>query len=546
MDDKKLKKILIATSIVLIVAFLVIKNFDKISFGKLESKSEELEIESSIEENELYGVSSAHSLASKVGIEVLEDGGNAADAAVAMSFALTIVDPQNSGIGGGGAMLIADEAKNEELFYDYYISSGDAEPESNNIGIPGFLKGMELINEEKGKKELSELIQYAIDLEKDGIEVTEGYAEVLDSYKYIAEVHPSFKKDGEVLKRGDLLYQPELVETLEKVRENGSDILYDGESEISQNFLEVTGISKESLNNYQVYKEEPIEVDYRGYNIMTAPAPFSGLKLLESLLMEEEIDIPEHDFEDINYNNAVKDLLKFTGQESRETIGDPRFVKINYDEELDIDYLMSKYSGDVDYDEDYEEPESATTTPFTVIDKDGMMVSGTNTLSNYWGSYVVRDGIIYNNAMKNFTTGPNKFEFNKRPKTGIAPVIISNDHSHKEVLATSGGARIPNYLFNIIVDSKKNNMEMQKANDLERIHYYKREMHFEENAPYSENENRVINYGGDYREFDASHLWGLANGLEIKENGEINGHVDKRGYFDGKYIYSNGKERISN
>src|SRR5699024_7018705 len=215
------------------------------------------------------------------------------------------------------------------------------------------------------------------------------------------------------------------------------------------------------------------------------------------------------------------------------------------------------------------------TTAFSVIDKDGTIVSATNTISNYWGSYIVSDGIIYNNAMKNFTTGKNKFEYNKRPKTGITPVIITNDNSHKETLGTSGGAKIPAYLFKTIVNTKKDDMDVQLANDMERMYYFKRQMYFEGNAPesinengvvnfeddYTEydssdawgqmtgleiNENRVVNFKDDYNEYDSSDVWGQMNGLEIKDNGEIKGHTDKRSYFNGGAVYYNGSEIIYN
>lgn len=545
MKDSKLQKILIAVSSLLVLAFIVIKNFDKIPLGKSDSEAEEIELEELIKADQLYGVSSTNPTASKVGDAVLEDGGNAVDAAVAMSFALTLSDPQNSGIGGGGGMLVVGGPEEEQTFYDYYISSGDAEPQTNDIGIPGFLKGLELVSEEKGQKEFSELIQYAIDAGEDGIEVTEDYAEVLASYNYIAEVHPAFEKDGEVVQEGDVVKQVELIETLKKVQEEGANILYDGESEISKNLLDITGISKESLNDYEVYKREPLEIDYRDYQIIAPPAPFSGLTVLQSLLIEEELDLPENDFGDKEYNTDVKDILKYSGRENRKTIGDPNFSEIDYEEKLDPDYLMTNYEDYIQQeDEDYSEPESATTTPFTVIDKEGMMVSATNTLSNYFGSFVVKDGIIYNNAMKNFSSWNNKFDYNKRPKTGIAPLVITNDdYSHKEVLGTSGGARIPDYLFKLVMDSKKNGLSMQETNDAERMYYYRKEMYFEEKAPASEM-NRMINYDEDYREFEASHLWGLANGIEIKENNEISGHVDKRGYFDATAIYSDGEKKI--
>lgn len=549
MENKKLENILIGLSIFLIIGFVGIKNIDKISFKKHSTIPN-----SSVEENQVsndkdkeygkeYGVSSINPLATEVGMEVLEDGGNAVDAAVAIAFALNVVDPQNSGIGGGGGMLIKDTLNEEEVFYDYYISSGDVKS-NKNIGIPGFLRGMELINEEMGTKELADLIQYAIDLGEAGIEITEDYAENLEERSYIASVHPDFNKDGEVLKTGDILYQVELVKTLKEIQEHGAEIFYNGEHEISKNFSDITGISKEALNNYKVHKYQPLGIEYRGYNVMAPPAPFSGLTLLQNLLIEEKIDIPELDFANKEYNEKIQSLFMYTGKENRRTIGDPEFTDVDYDKKLDIDYLMSKYNDNTEDEEEYEEPESESTTAYTVIDKDGTIVSVTNTLSNYWGSYVVSDGIVYNNAMKNFTRGKNKFEYNKRPKTGMSPTIITKGDSYKEALATSGGIKIPEYLFSHIVNTKKYGMDIQEANDLERIYYLMETMYFESGAPYSRNFDDTVDFDGRHILLETSESWGIMSGVEINSDNQIKGHIDKRGYFEGSTIYFNGQERV--
>lgn len=544
----KLRNRIIALSVVLVLFFLVFKNWTSISnkflSGKKPLDPEDVNQGEVIQDgNAKYGVSSANPLVSEIGIKVLEDGGNAVDAAVAMSFALNVIDPQNSGIGGGGGMLIQDGITDEKVFYDYYISSGDVEPK-DNIGIPGFLKGMDIINKEMGTKKLGDLIDYAIDVGEQGVVVTKGYEEILNKYNYISQVHPSFSIDGRPLMEGDTLYQPELLETLKEVRDKGVDIFYNGEHDISKNFLELTGISKEALKSYSVHKYEPLELDYRGYNIIAPPAPFSGLTLLQNLMLEEHLDIPEHDLSNEKYNDIMKELLVFTAKEGRRNISDPAFNEVNYEEELSLENLINKFNEESIEEIDYDEPESVSTTAFTVIDKNGTIVSATNTLSNYWGAYVVSDGIIYNNAMKNFTRNKNKFEYNKRPKTGITPVIITNEKGHKEALGANGGAKIPTYLFRSIVNTKKYDMDYQIANDLERMYYLKGRMYFETNAPHSIRSNGYISINNEAIELESSDAWGLMNGVVIDETGEVDGHTDKRNYFEGGVIYYNGKEKI--
>lgn len=492
-----------------------------------------------------YGVATSNPIASQVGIQVLEDGGNAVDAAVAISYALNVTDPQNSGVGGGGGMLIYKPQTNEKTFYDYYISSGDKQPVAN-IGIPGFIKGLEVATQDFGTKPYGELIQYAIDLGEKGIEVTPAYAEIINRYNYITQVHPSFTIDGRILQEGDLLIQSDLMETFKAIRDHGSDVFYSGEHEISKNFLSLTGISPESLANYKVHKYAPLEASYRGYDIMAAPAPFSGMSVLQDLILEEQLNLPQHDLTNPEYNIMIKNILKFVGVEGRKLNTDPAFNTIDAATALDPADLLRRYNESIESEDTYEEPESESTTSFSVIDKDGMVVTATNTISNFWGSYSISNGIIYNNAMKNFSSsGVNAFEFNKRPKTGISPLVIVNPEGHVESLGTNGGAKIPTYLFMHIVNTKKYGMSVQQANDMERFHYTKGLMHYENGAPYTVS-GKNINFDEPYTTIRSSEGWGVMNGLEFKANGEMSGHSDNRNYFEHGAIYSDGTQNYTN
>lgn len=492
-----------------------------------------------------YGVSTSNPIASEVGMQVLENGGNAVDAAVAISYALNVTDPQNSGVGGGGGMLIYNQANGERIFYDYYISSGDVEPIAN-IGIPGFIKGLEVVTQDYGTMAYGDLIQYAIDLGEKGVEVTAGYAEVVNRYSYITQVHPSFMIDGRILQEGDLLIQPELMETFKAIRDYGSDVFYGGEHQISKNFMSLTGISPEALANYTVHKYTPLETRYRGYDIIAAPAPFSGMSVLQNLILEEQLDLPQHDLTNPEYNMMVKNILKFVGSEGRKLNTDPAFNTVDQVTALEPTGLLSRYNASLSTEDTYEEPESESTTSFSVIDKDGMVVTATNTISNYWGSYSISDGIIYNNAMKNFSsTGVNAFDFNKRPKTGIAPLVIMNPQGHVESLGTNGGAKIPTYLAMHIINTKKFGMSVQQANDMERFHYTKGLMHYENGAPFTVSGTDIV-FEEPYTTLRSSDGWGIMNGLEFKANGEIRGHSDNRNYFEHGAIYSDGTQKYTN
>lgn len=539
-NNKKILFTLITTTVILIA--LIVWQQRKNSFSNVDNKTpdEQQEIvvndESKIENT--AQVVSANPVASDLAKKVLDDGGNAVDAAVALSFALSVTDPQNSGIGGGGGMLIYDTKTQESYFYDYFTSSGDVDPVSN-IGIPGFLKGMETISNDLGSIPFNELMDYPIGLAEEGVRVSAGYANMLQMYTYIGQVNSALvNENDQLLQEGDILRQDDLIATFKEVQEKGSDILYGGEHEISRDFLEVTGISPESLASYKVLKSTPLEGTYKDKTILAAPAPFSGLTLLQNLIIDEEFDyLGQHDLKDPDYIQKYKKLSDFTRQETRKNIGDPQFNSIDYDALLDREDLKERFENFTESNSKFEDKESETTTAFSVIDKDGLIVSATNTLSNYWGSYIIQHGIIYNNTMKNFYSGPNKFEYNKRPKTAISPLIIFDSKGNIETLETSGGVRIPYMETEYLVNTIKFGMSPQEANDLERKYFDKGYLIFETDAPISTATSiEDIEYEGDSITRKSSDLWGIMNGIRINEDG-IDIHVDKRSYFDQESVH---------
>lgn len=489
---------------------------------------------------ERYGVSSSNPLASQLAMQVLEDGGNAVDAAVALSFALMVTDPQNSGIGGGGGMLVYDQNTQDKVFYDYYISSGDQEPVAN-IGIPGFLKGMERMSQDLGSMTLSQILDYVIAFADEGIVVTEAYSKVLKRYSYIGEIHPNvLREDGEFLQAGDIFRQADLVDTLKEIQLHGSDVMYGGTHPISQNFMQVTGISAQSLANYDVIVSDPLMTRYHDRTIFAPKGPFSGLTIIQNLELDKVFKYPQHDVKNPEYNEVMRLMLRFTASQGRHNIADPNFFTADYGSLINPSLLLENYR-DFNEDEYYHEPETESTTAFSVIDKNGMVVSGTNTISNYWGSYQYFAGIIYNNAMKNFTSEPNDFQFNKRPKTGIAPVVIVGDDGSIESLGANGGAKIPSFLTSYLFNTIKFDLQPQQANDLERFYYLKRLMNYEKNAPLSSiSEETDIVFEQPYVTLNTGNAWGVINGLRINADGSVQGHNDRRNYFEGGTVYING------
>lgn len=534
---------------VLIVAIYVITSFDLLPSTAGENDPDnvdisELERVDEVQEDEsmptrgMYGVTSSNMITSEIGMKVLAEGGNAVDAAVAMSYALGVIDPQNSGIGGSGGMLIYDAKTEESVFYDYYFAAGSDENNKYYIAIPGFVKGMEKVNEDLGLMDMVELIQYSVDLAEEGISATEDYASNLNNNTYIKEVHPSFRELG-TIQYGTVITYPELAETMRQIQAEGSDAFYSRNSEIAQNFMELTGTEAEILENYEVIVREPIITNYRGYDVITPPAPFSGLLLSQSLKLDEIYDFPEVDYSSEEYWDSLIRRDSIMADERRKNVHDGYSLNEDLSQFLEEDYLVKTWEEFGGINEELD-PEQENTTAFSVIDKDGLLVSATNTISNYWGSYQMRDGIIYNNAMKNFTDHENnELKALKRPRTGISQAIIVNE-DYLETIGSSGGAEIANFISEITINNKKRNIELQEANELRRTKIVQGIVFLEgAREEYNLSEFRL----DEPVDFWPSNtgFWGRACGIVI-DGDNISGHIDYRDYLKPGFIYFDGEE----
>ena len=562
--NSKILKLLAIVSLVIVTVYVVNifnlfpsasgeNNPDEIDLSELEAM-DEIEEDQDLEEeiddtltNEdptkgMYGVTSSNMITSEIGMRVLRSGGNAVDAAVAMAYTLGIVDPQNSGIGGSGGMLVYDAKSEESIFYDYYFAAGSDENNRYDIAIPGFVKGMEKANEDLGTIDMKELIQFSIDLAEQGITATEEYAKNLNNNSYIKEVHPSFRKLGTISEGTSITY-PELADTMKKIQAEGSDAFYSRDSEIAQNFMELTGTKAETLESYEVVVKKPIISNYRGYDIITPPPPFSGLLLAQNLKLDEIYDLPGVDYSSEEYWDRFIIRDSIITEQRRANIHDQYSLDEDFSHFLGEDYLRKMWSEFGGIDEGVD-PEQENTTAFSVIDKDGLVVSVTNTISNYWGSYQIRDGIIYNNAMKNFTDDENnEIKELRRPRTGISQAIIVND-DYLETIGSSGGAEIPNYISELTINNKKRNIDLQDANELKRTKVLQGIVFLEgEYGDYNVSEFRL----DEPIDFWPSNtgFWGRAAGIVI-DGENISGHTDARDYLKAGFIYFDGSEIKSN
>lgn len=442
-----------------LIAFLALIGyvfyFYKDSFEKLSKDQFESSHLLKNKETLSYGVSASHPLAVEVGIDVLEKGGNAVDAAIAVSYALGVVEPYGSGIGGGGGMLIKPgDSKEDAIFIDYREVAPTANQQSaGQVGVPGFVKGMEIISESYGTMAISELIEPSIELAEDGFEVSEDLHNRLENAQYRLPVNqlPHLFPNGHPIDVDDLLKQKDLAKTLKGIQEEGSDGFYAGE--VATSITHSSAVTNDDLLSYEVVEREPVYGEFSGFDIMSAPPPFAGITLIQSLQMIDLLNAESVKDNQVDYMYMISKVTNTAYQDRFETLGDPHFVEISNDTLTSKDHAQSLIETmDMDHLSQNEE-EHESTTHFVVIDSEGTVASATNTLSNFFGSGIFTEGFFLNNNLDNFGTSavsPNAYEPGKRARTFTAPTIIYNDELMLGI-GTPGGNRIPAMLVEVLV-----------------------------------------------------------------------------------------------
>jgi gamma-glutamyltranspeptidase/glutathione hydrolase len=467
-------------SLIIVVFFIVggyavFQQIDSQSESKQNKDMKEFESREKISEDTGYGVSSSNPIAVQVGIEVLENGGNAVDAAIAVSYALGVVEPYGSGIGGGGGMLILPgDPDKEPTFFDYRETSPASENSRGRVGVPGFVKGMDVIHKQYGQKEMTDLIDPSIELADEGFEVGRQLSERLAGAAYRMPVNelPNFYPGGSAIQEGEELKQPELAETLQLIQEEGSDAFYQGQI-VKKIASEVPGIKESDLKSYSVKERKPVYGEFSGYEVISAPPPFSGITLIQSLQMAEMLNIEEAAEDVTDFTHLIGEISKRANSNRLKNIGDPAFSEVDVDELTEKDY-SERLSKDISLEElsdkyrlegEDAEEEHISTTHFVVTDKEGTVVSVTNTLSNFFGTGKNVDGFFLNNNLENFnekSSSPNFYEPGKKSRTFTAPTIL---RSEDEIIGigTPGGSRIPMMLTEVLVRHLKFNEPLQDA-----------------------------------------------------------------------------------
>ena len=461
-------------------------------------------------------VVSAHPLASKVGAEILKNGGNAFDAAIATQLALAVVYPGAGNLGGGGFMVAhLRNGKNVTLDYREKAPSGASRDmfldslgnpllqlsqESHLAsGVPGSVAGI-FAEMKYASLPFKKLIQPAIDLAENGFAITAAQARSFNAAKteFLSRnsVPTAFTKDGE-WRAGDMLVQKELSATLKRIRDKGLKGFYEGQTAklIVEEMNRGKGIiSLEDLQHYTVAERTPLEFDHRKYHIITMPLPSSGGIIVEQMMkMVEMKNIRSMNFQTLQSVQLMVEAERRAFADRAQFLGDPDFVKVPVEKLVSDDYIeerMKDYSPDVAGSSTATKagniPESEQTTHFSVYDKFGNAVSITTTLNDSYGSKVVVTGagFILNNEMDDFSVKPgvpnmygaignekNAIAPGKRMLSSMTPTIVLKKGKPYIITGTPGGTTIPTSVFQTLVNIIEFGMNAEDAVNKPKFHH---------------------------------------------------------------------------
>ncbi|MBR0882069.1 gamma-glutamyltranspeptidase/glutathione hydrolase [Bradyrhizobium japonicum] len=463
-------------------------------------------------------VVSAQHLATQVGVDVLKRGGNAVDAAVAVGYALAVVYPAAGNLGGGGFMTIqlADGRKtfldfretapkgataNMYLDKDGNVIKGISTKGHLAVGVPGSVSGMEYAREKYGTMKRADLLAPAIQFAEQGFVLDQGDIDLLrtatDDFKDDPASSAIFLNNGQPFGVGDRLQQSELAKTLREISSKGTDGFYKGwvGSAIVASSQAGKGLlTQDDLDGYKTRELAPVECDYRGYHVISAPPPSSGgVVICEILNILEGYPLKELGYHSAQAVHVQIEAMRHAYVDRNSYLGDPDFVKNPLDRLLDKNYATkiravidpNKAAISKDIKPGVAPHEGSNTTHYSIADKDGNAVSVTYTLNDWFGAKVTaaKTGVLLNDEMDDFTAKvgvPNLYglvqgEANaiapgKRPLSSMSPTIVTKDGKTVMVVGTPGGSRIITAVLQTMINAIDYGMNAQEAVDMPRIH----------------------------------------------------------------------------
>ncbi len=476
-------------------------------------------------------VATVHPEASKVGVAILQQGGNAIDAAVAVGFALAVVYPEAGNIGGGGFMLFR-RADGEVHFVDYrekapakatanmYLDSqGNVIPDLSTIGykaigVPGSVAGLVYAQKHWGKLTLKQVMEPAIRLARDGfvLDYDEANAFRDSQLAEFPESHRIFQRDGDYYQPGDVFKQPELARTLQRIADDPDDFYHGSLAKELAASVEKGGglITADDLAQYQVKERQPIHGTYRGYEIISAPPPSSGgIALVEILNILEGYDLTKQGDRSAQSIHLTAEAFQRAFFDRAEFLGDPDYSKIPVAQLIDKRYgnawretiplrratpsadlrRPSVFSQLDSYASSHPQPKGVRepdhTTHYSVVDPEGNAVSVTTTLNDGFGSRVTAEGLgfLLNDEMDDFSSKPgvpnlygllqgpaNAIGPGKRPLSAMTPTIVLKNGKLFLVLGSPGGPTIITTVANILMGVVDYGLNIEQAVNAPRFH----------------------------------------------------------------------------
>ncbi len=521
-------------------------------------------------------VVSAHPEASRIGLEIMQKGGTAVDAAVAVEFALAVCYPAAGNIGGGGYMVVRfNDGTTDALDFrekaplkghrDMYLDEkgevieGLSQRSHLAVGVPGTVAGMVALHKKYGTLSFGEVIQPAIHIAEKGFPLTRKQAESLNRMKKrFLEMNPqapAFVNDS-VWHTGDLLIQEELVKTLELIKENGRDGFYKGvTAECIVQEMERGGgwITAQDLEEYQAIWRKPITGTYKNYRVISiGPSSSGGTALLQLLGMVEPYPLKEWGWNSVRSVHLMVEAEKRVYADRAAYLGDPDYFVVPVRGLLDKEYLNQRME---DFSEERATPsakikagepvfnESEETTHFSIVDASGNAVAITTTLNSGYGSGIVVGGagFILNNEMDDFSVKPgypnvygliggeaNSIQPGKRMLSSMTPTILEKEEELYLVVGTPGGSTIITSVFQTILNVVDFGMGMQEAVAAGRFHHQWLPdlISMEETALDSTTISMLQEMGHSFRKRESI---GRVDAILVLPDGTLEGGADPRG-----------------
>jgi len=466
-------------------------------------------------------VTTQHFVATKVGEKILNQGGNAYDAAIAVGFTLAVVLPRAGNIGGGGFMVMHDSITNQNYSIDFremapaksftnmYLNEDGSFNDSKlstfgylASGVPGTVAGFWEVHQKFGSLDWELLLEDAIYYAENGFEITPYMGDMLSEYKeklsYFEPTNKIFMKHNPDF-TGRTLLQKDLANTLKLIATKGKDGFYKGKiAKKIANQMHANGglITEDDLINYKPQWRKPLISDYRDNKIITMGPPSSGgVHIVQMLNILENYDLQEIGHNTTDYINLLAEVMKYAYADRSRHLGDPDFFDVPISKITSKNYAKS-IKNKIKIGEStpsskilpgsFDDNESIETTHFSVADKNGNVVSSTYTLNSTFGSGVTIEGtgILMNNEMDDFSAAPgipnqfgllgaeaNEIQPKKRPLSSMSPTIVMKDNELFFTTGSPGGSRIISAVLQSILNIVDFEMNLEEANKSKRIHH---------------------------------------------------------------------------